>query len=356
MKKGKVCLWVLVGFTCLFMEISRVDAASEQINFYFFSEASTTKSSKDDLINKINSASYSTNSFVYDIPSNGKKEAEGWVRLSSNGDTSAKSTSSWSLDTFWTQYQRAYRSLTSSNGTGVYINSSANNYHYQLHGSWKDNVAGDEFDVKSQLDLTKFTAANLSKASIIPTIDTSTKFSVKSGLINVNINRKISKSSYNIDSYKAINASGKNYVLLPALYYITYSIPDGEVATYKITQHYYDKATKKEIQASKVMGSDYKTGSSYTVTCPSSIGDYKLSSNASTKITINGTDGRSDCYYTKNTSSGNGNVPDAPQNLEQSTDNPTTSDIPIYIVWLVGIGALGYASYYYSKYCGNKEK
>ncbi len=42
--------------------------------------------------------------------------------------------------------------------------------------------------------------------------------------------------------------------------------------------------------------------------------------------------------------------PSKPSNPGNTDKNPGTSDLPIYIVWAIGIGALGYAVYYFNKY------
>ena len=94
------------------------------------------------------------------------------------------------------------------------------------------------------------------------------------------------------------------------------------------------------------MGTNYENGKTYSIACPATVGSYRLVSNANTSVTINNADGESKCYY---------ELTSTPVD-DEIQENPTTSDIPIYIVWAIGAGALGYSVYYFNKYYRkNKE-
>ena len=359
MKKNigkKTCGFVLSTLAIVMpfiTSIENVSAAETHTNFYFFSDALTVYSSSDQesIINRINKATNTTNDYVYDIPSNAEIVNQGWVDLSeSGGDSSGQSTSNWNVRMFWSMYQATYRRLVGT-GEGIYTPDEDGLYHYQLHGGWSSG--GVDFDVNDKLNVSTSSLDGLVNASVIPEVSKSTTVDInrQGRMISVTIQRTVSDSSPNIDAWKTpISLSNDDvtadWVLVPALYYLTYEIPDEEVPLFAITQFYYDNNTGEEIQASKVMGTNYENGKTYSIACPATVGSYRLVSNANTSVTINNVDGESKCYY---------ELTSTPVD-DEIQQNPTTSDIPIYIVWAIGVGALGYSVYYFNKYYKkNKE-
>lgn len=365
MKKNigkKACGFVLSTLAIVMpfiTSIENVSAAETHTNFYFFSDAFTVYSSsnQESIINRINEATNTTNDYVYDIPSNAEIVNQGWVDLSeSGGDSSGQSTSNWDVRMFWSMYQASYRRLVGS-GEGIYTPDENGLYHYQLHGGWSSG--GVDFDVEDKLNVSTSSLNDLVNASVIPEVASSTTVDInrQGRMISVTIQRTVSNSSPNIEAWQtpirlSNDGTTANWVLVPALYYLTYTIPDEEVPMFAITQYYYDNGSGDEIQPSKVMGTNYENGKTYNIACPASIGNYRLVSKANTSVTINNADGKSECYYEQVS-----NPSEPSQPIDQDIqENPTTSDIPIYIVWAIGAGALGYSVYYFNKYYRkNKE-
>lgn len=360
MKKniGKRASGVLLSTLAIVMpfmvKVENVSAKETHTNFYFFSDSFTIteNTTQDSLITSVNDSSNTTNDYAYDIPTNAEIIDEGWVNLAESGDESGHSTSEWGVRKFWQMYQGSYRQLTGSQKNGVYTPEGDDLYHYQLHGGWSSG--GRDFDVDRQLNVTSASLNDLVDASVLPQVADSTSVDIdrQARLISVTIERTISASSPNIDAWQTpiqlTNADDvtADWVLVPALYYLTYEIPDEEVPLFAITQFYYDNNTGEEIQASKVMGTNYENGKTYSIACPATVGSYRLVSNANTSVTINNADGESKCYY---------ELTSTPVD-DEIQENPTTSDIPIYIVWAIGAGALGYSVYYFNKYYRkNKE-
>ncbi len=354
-KKASVLLLSTLAMVVPFMvKIDNVKAAETYTNFYFFSDAFTITEdiNQEKLIEYIVDDPHTTNDFSYDIPGNATITGQGWVELVNGGDDSGHSTTEWDIRKFWSMYQGAYKALTSTEGRGVYTPDNDPNYHYQLHGGWTAN--GRYFEIADQLDVSNASLSGLVNASVLPEVDDSTTVDIdrSAKLISVTIQRYADSSTPNIDAWQTPLTATTNddvtadWAFAPALYYLTYTVPDEEVPLFSITQYYYDQDTGETIQGSKLIGSNYEDGKTYSIACPASIGSYRLVSNANTSVTINGADGKSNCYY---------RLVSTPAE-EEIKENPTTSDIPIYIVWAIGAGALGYSVYYFNKYYKkNKE-
>lgn len=368
MKKniGKKACGVVLSTLAIVMpfmvKVENVSAKETHTNFYFFSDSFTISetTTQEILIDRVNESSNSTKAFAYNIPTNAVIIDDGWVDLVESGDDSGHSTSEWDIREFWSIYKESYRTLINTDGDGVYTPETSDFYHYQLHGAWQITGNDHTFKVDRQLDVTGSNLDDLVDATILPEVSNNTTVDIdrdgENREIDITIERTISESSPNIDAWKTpielVNADDvtADWVLVPALYYLTYEIPDGEVPLYAITQYFYDNKTGEEVMSSVEHGRFYENGKTYSFACPAIITNddrsYHLVSDANASVTIDNADGKVECYY---------ELISIPVD-DEIQENPTTSDIPIYIVWAIGAGALGYSVYYFNKYYRkNKE-
>lgn len=316
-------------------------------NYYFYADVASEYSWTNALVGKTR---VHGTSFPNIIPEGAKNFKYDTVSLTR--DSVEMSPTSWSLTDFWKYYNIAY-----STPNKVY---EAGNSAYLAHDAWYLN--GSETSNDHVTWLSGVTESKLAAASILPSFNyaavTVSTSNMSESLI-ASVTRKYTEADVNGVTPDNLYSNDYKSYAVPTLFYIQYDVCNGgntpaPGGKYKVTKNFLDSNTKAQIKDSEVVGSDYADGQDYSTTCDPTIGDYKLVSSANLSGKINGKDVVLECLYSKNSSGGTPSNPSNPG--DGNTDkNPGTSDMPIYIVWAIGIGALGYAVYYFNKYYGIKN-
>ncbi len=326
-------LAIAMPFAVLFkQDVQAAEECKTYTNYYFYADVASETSFNNTM--RGNEINHSTG-FANIIPDDATRVASGTVTLTRSG--SSMTTSSWSLTNFWDYYNRAF-----SASNLIYTSGDVN---YIGHSDWfvdGGQVSNDH--VTFIASSSQLAAASILAGLNAPTVYWGTKGNGEEKLSGVIKRTYNSSSDYGTPDY-LYSRDYKSYAM-PSLYYIQYKTcttsadPTPTPSKYKVTKYFKEDGTGKTIRNPEVIGSDYADGATYSTTCPAEIDNYKLVSNANVSGTINGADATVECLYKASGSAGGENV----------KDNPGTSDIPIYIVWAIGIGALGYSIYYFNKY------
>lgn len=230
-------------------------------------------------------------------------------------------------------------------------------YKYLWHGRWfKLDEYNDDIDEGgASVEFNSVEISNLTNGSFLPE-NTHIDFDLyKTG--KVTIRRDIFKKDiFNDDNllvtpFKVAwtaNGKQKNSLLAPALYYIEYDTC-GDKYNATINYYYYDTTDRvkdddgKEIPAYTENNLD--PGYESTKDSPKIDGCYivntegkKISDDDIVKITIDKDKpqnfSKNVYYYCK---------------IEEEAESPKTGDALIYLAWAIGLGAIGYSVYYFSK-------
>lgn len=299
-------------------------------NYYFFTDIANDAIYEEKIKGKTRNH---FGEFANVIPAGAKEVSSGEIELSRSG--SSMTNSEWSLNNFWTNFKKAYY-----DGTGDYVYEDGD-VTYLGHSTWSIN--GGETQT-SGVSLEDISVSDLVKASVLPPNSINITFTTKENGGDKFLSGITRDYTGSVDMGTGVPILGEatSEYVMPALYYIEYEVCEGgtpgpePTTKYKVTQYFKDNKTKQEIINSKVIGSDYEDGSSYSARCPVTIGDYELVSKEGHSGTIKGADVKIDCFYELTEGGDPGNV--------------QTSDILIGVVWFIGIASLGYAAYYYNKY------
>ncbi len=320
----------------------------QHTNYYFYIDVASEYSWTNALVGKTRSH---VTSFPNIIPENATDFTYDTVTLTR--ESVERTTSSWSLSDFWKYYNIAFSTGKKYYDTGEIA--------YLAHGDWYLN--GNESSSDGVAWLSGVTESKLAAASIIPstyyaTVNIST--SNMSDTLLSTVTRKYREGDINGVTPDYLYSNDYKSYAVPTLAYIQYNVCEDETPTpapvtkYKVTVNFLDKSTRSQIKDSKVVGSNYIDGQDYNADCDPTIGDYKLVSSAHLSGKISGKDVVLECLYEKTSSGGAPSNPSNPGDGNTGT-NPGTADMPIYIVWAIGIGALGYAVYYFNKYYGTHK-
>lgn len=335
-------------------EENKVCQEVKYTNYYFFSEI-YTETKLNEIINSGTERYHGT--FFPALPENIIKESieESKVCLTSDDNDMSCIKNEFDLDKFYTKYKAILTStnnpttvkftikddnLTNKEGSSTYITEGKISYY--LHGTWyatdeTGKITGDSTKVVRYDSIEN---SELKTGAIIP--DTTTiKPTIKEGeeTIKFLITRKITaankegKTGFVLSSY---SETDKTY-LTPALYKITYKVEEC-TNKYNATINYLDKETKKEVHDPY---KDSKLDDGYTKPVDSPEITGCTPDKETVEIKINGKDFEETVYYSCKT--------------ETIKDNPKTGSALIFTAWTVGIGALGYSAYYFSKMRKEKE-
>lgn len=212
---------------------------------------------------------------------------------------------------------------------------------YYYHGKWfeeSDSSSGDPIEFK---DMIKNNIAY--NGSFLPEVIIAFKELKNTNLIQFTVTRNIDiKNDLANDKFTPfklkIGNDEKEVGLAPTVYLIKYEDENDCITTYNATINYLDKETKKEVHDPY---KDSKLDDGYTKPVDSPEITGCTPDKETVEIKINGKDFEETVYYSCKT--------------ETIKDNPKTGSALIFTAWTIGIGALGYSAYYFSKMRKEKE-
>ena len=339
LKKGPNILLLLASVFVPFLGVSvdKVEAADcEQIhtNYYFFVQIAG-----DDILEQDDGYTTKASTYIEDLKVPVGKEVLAHGQISLNGQTFEGIT--WDINTYW-KYGRQFENASLVEQVDE---TSIPNATLIGHGTWNNDQTG-EVDIEGKADLSGYSESQLVNATYIPTssfyrvpVETGRE-APTSGTFYIQRDFPANSPFTGTPISYTYTVTAYDSVVSPALYYVQYCEVEAEEQeptpeNYKVTIHYID-TDNNTIQADRILGSNYADGSSYTYSCPSTITyngqTYNFDSSDNVSGRINGADAEGYCIYSLN-------VP----------NNPTTGDIAIYAVWLIGAGALIYSIYYFNK-------
>lgn len=212
---------------------------------------------------------------------------------------------------------------------------------YYYHGKWfeeNDSSSGEPIEFK---DMIKDNIAY--NGSFLPEVTIAFKELKNTNLIQFTVTRNIDiKNDLANDKFTPfklkIGNNEKEVGLAPTVYLIKYEDENDCITTYNATINYLDKETKKEVHDPY---KDSKLDDGYTKPVDSPEITGCTPDKETVEIKINGKDFEETVYYSCKT--------------ETIKDNPKTGSALIFTAWTIGIGALGYSAYYFSKMRKEKE-
>lgn len=228
--------------------------------------------------------------------------------------------------------------------------------NYYTHGKWYIISNNTVEEGGESVDLSSSNVNDMTKASLMPdlleiTISLNDSFESLSSNVHRTIkNNKGNDAISTFDVAWKVGSTPKTSVLSPALYYIEYQTCEDK---YNATITYYledDEGTKTEITKENNLQFDdgntspyYKTQLSdgYTEEVESPALKNCTPDKKNVSVKIEGKDFYDEVVYScKN---------------ETIIDNPNTGKALIYIAWIIGLGALGYSVYYFTKLKKDKK-
>jgi len=342
MKKKLLLIIGIITFgLTVTLNIETVEAASSCTvrNYYFLNEINYSPH----YTNLATSNSYpwernhTTEFSVASIPSNAISTVSGSkIELTKTGTSNG--VQSWSLADFYDKYK-----LGVAAGGDYSTTEDGMEVHYLIHGAWYE----DNGVIRSTIvDFTNVDTEDLVAGSILPS-STTTQFlydyDTSGVIVNINVRRTIEYNDVlEDDSTLAVTPFNVAWteggaeiasILTPALAYLEYETECP--SQYKATIHYLEYGTDK-VLATDYLETNLENDTTDNVTSPS-INGYTLKNNTDKVViyTINGADFEYTVYYVPNT---------------EPVSQVNTGDTMIYIVWGIGVLALGYSIYYFTKY------
>lgn len=279
----------------------------------------------------------------------------------------------WNLDEFYNAYKLAategksvdYTIYPTGEGTKTstsrvkIVKDEANEItRYLTHGRWYEiNADNKEIEGGDGVNLGQSKVSDMIDASLLPiTAEFSSNFNsdsiITNGSIKITLDRNVIKvipkenteeKPFNneIKSFSTVWHPGeapRDSILTPALYYVEY---DASCEKYQATIDYFyagttDRVEFKNDEANPYVETGLDNGYSKEVKSPELKG---CTSSKDVTIKIDGEDFYDVVYYSCDLK-----------------EPPKTGDALIYVAWVVGLGALGYASYYLYKNRKPKEE
>lgn len=277
----------------------------------------------------------------------------------------------WNLDEFYNAYKLAategenvdytiypddVETKTSSSKVKIVKDEANEITRYLTHGKWyKVDANDEETEGGDGVNLGQSKVSDMINASLLPsTIDFSSNFDNtpgnkirEHGSIQIKIKRYINIKTNTINNAALANPfsvvwhpneDAQASILAPALYYVEY---DASCEKYQATIDYFyagttDRVEFKNDEANPYVETGLDNGYSKEVKSPELKG---CTSSKDVTIKIDGEDFYDVVYYSCDLK-----------------EPPKTGDALIYVAWVVGLGALGYASYYLYKNRKPKEE
>ena len=344
----KIFFMSIMLFVLFASGVKADDASCETYtNYYFFSYIAD----ESDVVSGIQNSSdgYVTKkygTYVSSFPSTETIKSQGRVCMKKGDNvdgTSDDCIETMSLEDFYNYYKKTindgtYGTLVTSEGETGYSKYTEGNNSYFIHGLWFEvDEDGNISDITKESQRIWIIETNkLVNASMFPST-TNINYTLKSEYVYFEVSRVLEQSgltgieTFELDDFEEA-------VLFPTMYKVDYEVCDEvEDVLYKAKINYYYKDTGEYVEFEDGSDNPYtednlRTGYENNVVSP----DLKNCTPdlASVDIIIEDKDFVANVYYTCKVD-------------EEVTENVKTGSILFYIALIIGVGALGYAIYYY---------